>query len=191
MSYQTYTTEALVCGTWNRNTADRSYLLFTKEAGMLYADARSVREEKSRQRYGLQDFSHIRVSLVKGKNGWRIGSVEAQNNYYNEAVTKAARGSVVTIGRCLRRFYKGEEAHQLLFRYLLSAFDLLVKDIEHREILEKVVQLRILAELGYIDRKKLPSVILDDVLLKDIVLSTDEIKKYDKLLEQAVRSSQL
>lgn len=56
MAYETYTTEALVCGTFNRNTADRSYLLFTREAGMLYADARSVREERSRQRYALRTF---------------------------------------------------------------------------------------------------------------------------------------
>ena len=63
MSYQTYTTEALVCGTYDRNTADRSYRLFARELGMLFADARSVRLEKSRQRMALSDFSLVRVSL--------------------------------------------------------------------------------------------------------------------------------
>ena len=45
MSYQTYITEALIVGSFDSNTADKSYLLFTKSAGMLYASARSVREE--------------------------------------------------------------------------------------------------------------------------------------------------
>ena len=72
MSYQTYITDAVVVGSYASNTADKSYLLFTKRAGMLYATARSVREERSKQRYALQDFSHITVTLVKGKGGWCI-----------------------------------------------------------------------------------------------------------------------
>lgn len=82
MAYVTYTTDAIVCGTYDRNTADRSYRLFTRELGMLYADARSVRLEKSKQRQALQDFSLIKVSLVKGKAGWKIGSVSEVQNYY-------------------------------------------------------------------------------------------------------------
>ena len=38
---------------------------------MVLAAARSVREEKSRQRYALQEFALVRVSLIKGKSGWR------------------------------------------------------------------------------------------------------------------------
>ena len=122
MAYATYTTKALVCGTFNRNTADRSYLLFTREAGMLYADARSVREERSRQRYALQDFSLVRVSLVKGKQSWKVGSIEAQKNYYSLAVENETRGSVVSLFRLLRRFVNCEEAAPELFYYVTEAF---------------------------------------------------------------------
>src|SRR6056297_1890561 len=97
MAYVTYTTDALVCGTFDRNTADRSYRLFTRELGMLYADARSARKENSKQRQALQDFSLIRVSLVKGKGGWKIGSVTEVKNYYACAINQAARGSVVKV----------------------------------------------------------------------------------------------
>jgi len=92
MSYATYTTEALVCGSRNNNTSDRAYLLFTEEVGMIWASARSVREERSKQRYALQDFSLIRVSLVKGKSGWRIGSVEATCNPFMEARSRSGQG---------------------------------------------------------------------------------------------------
>lgn len=159
MAYATYTTKALVCGTFDRNTADRSYLLFTREAGMLYAAARSVREERSKQRYALQDFSLVRVSLVKGKAGWKIGSIEAQKNYYHDAVDKLARGSVVSVFRLLRRFLKGEEAARELFDYVLASLDELVEERKYRQFLQMVIQVHILAELGYVDRKSIPSAV--------------------------------
>lgn len=159
MAYQTYTTEALVCGTFNRNTADRSYLMFTREAGMLYADARSVREERSRQRYALQDFSLVRVSLVKGKRGWKIGSIEAQKNYFQTAVDKSARLSVVSVFRLLRRFVKGEEAHPDFFDYVLSALNELVKEIPKNHFVLMSVQVRILSLLGYVDINMVPEIL--------------------------------
>lgn len=191
MAYQTYTTEALVCGTWTKNTSDKSYLLFTKEAGMLYADARSVREEKSKQRYALQDFSHIRVSLVKGKQTWRIGSVESVTNHYRQADTKEARGSVVTLYRFLRRFYKGEDASPELFDYVVDAFLLAAKDMKERETVELIIKLHILAELGYVNKTTMPAEVLTPKLEFDKPLTKSTFERIEKLLETASDSSQL
>lgn len=190
MSYATYTTEALVCGTWAKNTSDKSYLLFTRDAGMLYADARSVREEKSKQRYGLQDFSRIKVSLVKGKAGWRIGSVEAIENYYQSASDKAARGSVVSMFRFLRRFFKGEEAAPGLFDYLVPALGVLSGSVRSRDDIQELVELRILSELGYVNKASIPVIATHDVK-KEIVVDSVSKKAIQKLLEQATASSQL
>lgn len=156
MAYQTYTTEALVCGTQNRNTADRSYLLFTRDAGMVFADARSVREERSRQRYALQDFSLVRVSLVKGKRGWKIGSIESLKNFYHDAADKTARGSVVSVFRHLRRFVRGEEPAEDLFTFTTDALIELATSPNHTPFTLLVVQVRILSLLGYVDDKSVP-----------------------------------
>lgn len=156
MAYATYITEALVCGTYVRNTSDCSYLLFTERAGMLYADARSTREEKSKQRYAMQDFSRVRVSLIKGKSGWRIGSVEPLVNYYASAEDKPARGSVVSIVRMLRRFIQGEESIQPVFEYAMQSLELLNKKQERRQYMENVIQLRLLQLLGYVASRELP-----------------------------------
>lgn len=156
MAYITYITEAIVCGTFNRNSADRSYMLFTKEAGMLYADARSVREERSKQRYALQDFSLVRVSLVKGKGNWKVGSIEVYKNYYLEAVNKEARGSVVNLFRLLRRFVGGEEATPDLFAYTVRALDEMTGEIENRPFVLITVQVQMLLYLGYVDTKQMP-----------------------------------
>lgn len=192
MAYETYTTEALVCGTFDRNTADRSFLLFTREAGMLYADAKSVREERSRQRYALQDLSLLRVSLVKGKRGWKIGSIEPIKNYYHESVDKAARGSVVNICRLLRRFVKGEEADVRLFEYAIATLEILRLDHAKRSFVEKVAMVHILSYLGYVDMQKIPSQ-LYELEPNEIVKHHDEsvYKQIERLYTHAISVSHL
>lgn len=181
MAYETYTTKALVCGTFDRNTADRSFLLFTREAGMLYADARSVREERSRQRYALQDFSLLRVSLVKGKRGWRVGSIEPLRNFYHEAIDKAARGSVVHICRLLRRFVKGEETQTRLFDYAIEALEVLQTDPSKRSFVELVISLEILGFLGYVDAAQLP---LELQALAPSAIALHQTEKLHKRLQR-------
>lgn len=192
MAYVTYTTDAIVCGTYDRNTADRSYRLFTRELGMLYADARSVRKESSRQRQALQDFSLIKVSLVKGKGGWKIGSVTEKKNYYGSAVDQAARGSVVKILRLIRRFIAGEEAQEKLFDEYVHALEFFANSCNERKCFEHVFIQRVLAQLGYIKSSDVPE-LFKDIALVDI--ETDEVCIRDKAIalsiERAQNASQL
>lgn len=193
MAYATYTTEALVCGTFDRNTADRSYLLFTREAGMLYADARSARMERSKQRYSLQDFTRVRVSLVKGKGGWKIGSIQAHNNFYHQATDQAARGSVVSVFRLLRRFFKGQEAAPELFDYIVQAINQLATEQTDRNFLLMLVQVHILTGLGYVDKQSLPSAWqqLSPASLDTSNYSESDERVIEKLYTQAVAASHL
>jgi len=193
MAYATYTTNALVCGTFDRNTADRSYLLFTREAGMLYADARSAREERSRQRYSLQDFTLVRVSLVKGKGGWKVGSIQALQNFYHEAVDQAARGSVVSVFRLLRRFFKGEEPAPELFDYIVQAVEKLAIEQPERTFLQMLIQVHILAELGYVDNQLLPPALQNRTLASLDTTNYSEIdeRTIEQLYTQAVSASHL
>lgn len=148
MSYKTYTTEAIVCGSSAHNTSDKQYLLFARESGMLFAHARSVREERSKQRYALQDFSRVRVSLVKGKSGWRIGSVEPLGNAFLGARSRASRALVAFVVRQLRRYVHGEVPLPQAFS---DANELLsLSEGDEREPLEELFLVRLLAELGYV-----------------------------------------
>ena len=158
MSYQTYTTEALVCGTYRRNTADASYALLTAEAGLVYASARSVREERSRQRYALQDFAQIRVSLVRGKAGWRIGSVDSATNFYHQATTRAQRGAVVQVVKVIRRFIQSEGVLPSVYAGTLGVLHRLTQapDAETGWLVRHY-ELWLLYELGYVARASIPS----------------------------------
>jgi recombinational DNA repair protein (RecF pathway) len=192
MSYVTYTTRALVCGAINRNTADRSYLLFTREAGMLYAEAKSVREERSRQRYALQEFSQINISLVKGKQSWKVGSVVAECSHYVEAGSREARGSVVALYRTLRRYIHGEEPAPALFDFCIEALPVLRAEVVGRAFVELCVEARILAYLGYVDTSVLPSFIMAQPVAAFAAAETKEaVVSIKNALHKANESSQL
>lgn len=150
MSYQTYTTEALICGSRAHNTSDKSFLLFTRDAGMLYATARSVREERSKQRCALQDFSLVRISLVRGKAGWRIGSVENEQNTFTLASSRSARSGVLRIVQLLRQFVHGEESHPALYADVRRALAAINDGIADPHQVAEVFALRLLHKLGYI-----------------------------------------
>ncbi len=158
---------------------------------MLYAEAKSVREERSKQRYALQEFSHIRVSLVKGKNSWKIGSVESVSNHFTTAISREARGSISTIYKSLRRFIQGEEAFPELFDFCLSALSELNTAITERALVELYCQAKILAFLGYVEDKKMPVVDTNLFANIDKIASPALISQYRQAIDKATLHSQL
>lgn len=148
MAYQTYITEALVCGATPHNTSDKVFRLFTREAGMVYAHARSVREEKSKHRYALQPFSHARVTLVRGKSGWKVTGTEPLQNFYSSTESREERAFWRNTALFLRRVMQGETVYREVFDDVLTAGRHI--DGEALQRLEYVLFLRILHTLGYV-----------------------------------------
>ncbi len=194
MSYAIYTTEALVCGSRPNNTSDKSFLLFTKEAGMLWATARSVREERSRQRHALQDFSFVRVSLVKGKSGWRVGSVEAMQNPFFASTDRVRRTAVVHVVKLLRRFVHGESALPRLYRDIEECCALILAepDVDARTV-TTLLDFRALMELGYIAEHELLQAIIQANTIKEAYeyASVKDLALITKLTATASEASHL
>ena len=61
MSHYRYKTEAFILGSISTGEANRFIDIFTKELGRIRATARSVREERSKLRFSLQDFSISKI----------------------------------------------------------------------------------------------------------------------------------
>jgi recombinational DNA repair protein (RecF pathway) len=151
VAYQTYTTDALVIGGFDQLTADRNIMLLTRDAGLVFGRAMSVRKEQSKLRYGLQDFSLSRVSLVRGKSGWRITGAEESTNLYFINHDRAVRGALLRIVKLVRRFVRGEEAHPVFYDALVDGLLTLTSLPKERvTFLEQVLTLRLLAILGYV-----------------------------------------
>ncbi|MCB9811624.1 DNA repair protein RecO [Candidatus Nomurabacteria bacterium] len=188
MAYATYTTEALVCGSRDNNTSDRAFLLFTKEAGMLWASARSVREERSKQRFALQDFSLIRVSLVRGKSGWRIGSAECLDNFYTLAPDRETRGAVTRVLRLVRQFVHGEEPQPRLFAEVQEVLPRIAGGAVAASLAADVATLRMLYVLGYVQKTPSLTAYLESAWPTCLKPLTEEA---EKAIEQAFSVSHL
>lgn len=77
MSYHIYTTHALILSAKPLREADRVYSVLTRDLGLVKATALGVRKEGSKLRGALEPISLARVSLVRGKEYWRITSAES------------------------------------------------------------------------------------------------------------------
>ena len=152
--YRIYSTEGLVLKGSDTGEASKILVLFTRELGLLYARAQSVREERSKLRYNLQDFSLAHFNLVRGKNGWRITSaVDAENlSAVVHSGRKEALGILGRVSGLLMRLLHGEEKDPELFSHVISAFRALkggaIPAAAFSDF-EAVLLMRVLARLGY------------------------------------------
>ncbi|MCR4325349.1 MAG: recombination protein O N-terminal domain-containing protein [Patescibacteria group bacterium] len=153
--YQKYNTEALVLGSRERGESDRVLALYTRDFGLVRARASAVRKERSKMRYALQHYAHARVSLVRGKRGWRAGGASS---------IRSARGDTgriaifARISELTMRLVRGEEDNMYLFDALSNAHEALFGE-ESAEAVPTVVEIvcvaRVLYALGYISTEAL------------------------------------
>jgi DNA repair protein RecO len=152
--YTKYTTEAFVLKSENSGEANKYYYLFTRDLGMIIATAQGVRLEKSKLRTSLQEFKYCSVSVVRGKEIWRITSASEIEHGFSKISENTAHYRVyVQTLALLKRFLHGEEKNETLFEIVRQAFLFLeTHTISERLIqnFEHIVVLRILHTLGYV-----------------------------------------
>ncbi len=154
MAHHIYTTEGFVLGGIPSGEANSYLYVFTRELGLVGASARAVRDIKSKLRYGLQDFSHCVLSLVRGKNEWKItNAVPKENIYYTFALEKEKFMVCAHALSLIKKLVAGEEKNEKLFDILNDGFSFLEKnDFTRQQILhaESLMMLRIVYNLGYL-----------------------------------------
>ncbi len=150
MSYQIYTTEALILKRIPYD-ANVSYLLFTKDFGLISALATGVRKSESKLRYALQEYSLCQVSLVKGKSTWRITSASLEKNVYMHAEVVQAKNVIARICTQVIRLVAGQEKDEQLFDTVVTGLrELSSASSEAIVSLEILIMLRMLHLLGYV-----------------------------------------
>ncbi len=177
MAHTVHTTSALVLGSTEVQDADKLFWLFTEDFGLLFASAKSVREEVSKLRYTLQDLSQPRVSLVRGRGLWRITG--AEENGAKKLPLEAAQvfGRVAAL---VRRLVPTDEENQELFTMLRTTrASLAHKEADVRTI-ENVAVARLLYQLGYLSCTLEFEGIVDTLDFNENVL--EKAKKLNKTL---------
>ncbi|MDD2935382.1 MAG: DNA repair protein RecO [Candidatus Pacebacteria bacterium] len=199
MGHSIYNTEGIILGSFPVGEADKFFRIFTRELGLIEATAQGVRKTESKNRYGLQDFSLSDISLVRGREVWRITNVSTMKNlFFDLEEKKEARDSLIKIILFVQKLVHGEEKNEKLFDLILSAFEFLKqKEINATSLknFELIYFLKILDNLGYFDQsiqeekfKDFLSYDIDDDLINKMSLVEKDAQRE---IEGALRETHL
>ncbi|MDR3570809.1 MAG: recombination protein O N-terminal domain-containing protein [Candidatus Pacebacteria bacterium] len=189
--YQKYHTEALILGSREYGESDKVFALYTSDFGLVRARASSVRSESSKMRFALQKYARARVSLVKGKRGWRVAGATALQNTSGDVRGVA---TFARISELVLRLVHGEEKNDYLFAALAEAHEaLMVAQCDVWATIEIVCVARTLFALGYISSEALSTALFTHTAYTGESLLEAETMK-DKLLHsinKAIAETQL
>lgn len=175
MTYSKYHTEGIILRRYDVGEADCGYLVFTRDLGLIYAKAKSVREIKSKLRFGLQELSVSEMSFVKGKEVWRITHSKIHINPAMYIVSNhAPRQMTRRLVKLLLRLLPIEEPYGELYDVIRYAFKYLdVEDLSEEEVLnfEALIALRTLKHLGYVGQSRRLEYLLASPYVNDMLLA--------------------
>ncbi len=199
MAHHIYTTEGFVLDSFPFGEANSFLYIFTRDLGLVGASARSVREIKSKLRYGLQNFCHSTVSLVRGKHEWKITSAVPKKNLHHQFAAQKSSEKFLVCAHALsliKKLVAGEEKNEKLFDIVHSGFVFLEEnELTEKEVasFECVMMLRIVSNLGYLtSEKELLAFVDSDVWNKDLLLLMEKHKtKAVQEINMSIKESQL
>jgi len=80
--YEIYITKAYVLRSYVSRESDVRVLLFTKEFGLIWANASGAKKDVSKFRNFLQNMTELEAYIVEGKAGYRITGGKFIENFY-------------------------------------------------------------------------------------------------------------
>lgn len=154
MAHRIYHSSAFVLGSQSSGETGRSFWFFTDNLGLVIADARAVREIKSKLRYHLTTGSLATISLVKGRDRWRLVGAET-----DRVLPNGDRRSWVSILELVRSTFVAGQPEPRIFSELESAFSWIYRRAGGKVPLADfriVTMFRILGLLGLVDGGAVP-----------------------------------
>lgn len=148
--YPIHTTPAFILRSIDTGESARRYALFTRDFGLLWASARGVRDIKSKLRFHLHDGAQVSISLVRGRESWRLTNAYAGRALSALADTTRQR-TYLRVLLLVERLVRGEERSDALYQLLTDFSHQIVHAASVEEVhdCECITVLHLLAELGY------------------------------------------
>lgn len=181
-----YTTPAFVIHSAPYGESGKFLLLFTRDFGMIGATAQGIRLLQSKLRYHIQDYSFINVSIVRGKDIWRITGAHEIKNDKNHNILH------IKIFKLLKRLVQGEEKNDRLFDIVENFVKTKIEN-DKADCVEYITVLRILNILGYIKNNNDIDFLLKDNIISDdyIELTNNKKNQILNVINSAFKESQL
>ncbi len=194
MSYHIYTTEGIILKRVSFGEANLLLHILTSDLGLILASARSARLSLSKLRPALQEYAHVSVSCVKGKNGWKVTNVMEKGSLYF-GYPEHSHKILANVVALLIKMIPGEAVHPEIFFTVKSGFEFL-KSLEEKDVesLEILLVLRVLYQLGYVSSNLDIKDFLENVTDWDITLLQNVSEKkleVIQIINKALRESHL
>ncbi len=189
-----YHTEGIILGSKNFGEAGRYYSIFTRDLGMVYASAQGVRKMSSKLRFILQDFSYVKVDLVRGKDFWRVASASKTNNLEVLTKRKETFKVFINVARLLKRLLAGEYPNVELFNDLINGLSVLEKINTEKDLrnIEAIIVLRILSNLGYISGSQKINSLIKSPFEKELIFEVSKSRvEILSQINKALKETQL
>jgi DNA repair protein RecO len=192
MSHHIYQTEALVLKSRSRGEANKNYLLFTKELGLILAIAQGVRHLRSKLRYSIDELKFVSVSVVRGRESWRLVGARELTPYTELTKDSSKMKVVARVAALLERLIQGEERNDRLFGLIVNMIDYLLVN-EANSSVELLAVSRILYQSGYltVDTDLLPLVNSVDWNLGAVDLTQKNRAPLKAAIEEAFENAHL
>ena len=178
MSHAIYQTPAWVLKTRNREEANKLIWLYTRDFGLVYTTAQSIRVAGAKMKSHIHHLSFVDTDIVRGKDIWRlVGAHELHSGM--SLVGTPWYAFFERIAQVLIRLCVDQEPHPDLWELLLElrtgVDSYHVNDLELFEIF---IMTRILSLLGYYD--------LPEALDSENTLMTPDIRAYTSKNKRAL-----
>jgi DNA repair protein RecO (recombination protein O) len=144
VSYSIHTTKGLIISQRALREADRVYSILTQDFGLIRATATGVRKGHSKLRGLIEPISLASVSLVRGKEYWRITSAEL-------ILKIGSTEELLKPLSVLEKLVQGEAPNKELFEAVVKIIQEGIKD----EMFEIKLVSVILFHLGYLKEEDL------------------------------------
>lgn len=150
-----YVTRAFVLQRTPIKEAATLVTLLTDDFGLIRARAEGLRKPGAKLASALQTLSEAEVTLVRGKDGWRLSGALLSEDWFAK-LDRVARQRAGRITGLLLRLVHGEASDPVIY----AAFEELLRRLpslpeEAQDTLECLTALRVLASLG-LDSGPLP-----------------------------------
>src|SRR3989344_4598974 len=148
MAYHIHTTRAIILMSRAEGDGHKMLTLLTEDLGLLPAHAQSIRMQKSKLRYHLQDYSFARVSLVRGKALWRVTGAETLSRAHLK--NPSARALVAEACALATMLTVPDDPHTNLFDDMRAFYEYLGRSERLAGDALLLTQLRMFSRAGFL-----------------------------------------
>lgn len=160
MSIEKYITKAFILREYERDENDMVYKVWTRDFGIIFVLARSIRKINAKLRMVVKKNDFILITIVKGKDLWRLTGAEEsdQNNTLTTLINNSWQFKAKKIiGEAVNKLIEEKKTYKKLFDRFESIF-ILNKNFEAFSLFDinkfkLLITYIVLVDTGYVDAR--------------------------------------